>query len=62
MHASYLLDAGVPLHTVSRRLGHERASTTSDIYGHAIDARDQGAAELFGSMLNAGAPGRQQGS
>lgn len=52
MHASYLLDAGVPLHTVSRRLGHERASTTSDIYGHAIDARDQGAADLFGAMLS----------
>ena len=51
MHASYLLDAGVPLHTVSRRLGHERASTTSDIYGHAIDARDQGAADLFGALL-----------
>ncbi|HUF33111.1 MAG TPA: site-specific integrase [Acidimicrobiales bacterium] len=52
MHASYLLDAGVPLHTVSRRLGHERASTTSDIYGHAVDARDQGAADLFGALLN----------
>jgi excisionase family DNA binding protein len=61
MHASYLLDAGVPLHTVSRRLGHERASTTSDIYGHAIDARDRGAAELFGTMLNEGAAGEEQG-
>ena len=61
MHASYLLDAGVPLHTVSRRLGHERASTTSDIYGHAIDARDQGAADLFGAMLSPRSAGEERG-
>ena len=46
--------------TACRRLGHERASTTSDIYGHAIDARDQGAADLFGAMLNTRPAGEER--
>jgi site-specific recombinase XerD len=32
-HASALLLAGVPLHVVSRRLGHADAQTTMDLYG-----------------------------
>lgn len=51
-HATWLLDAGVPLHTVSERLGHAKASTTSDIYGHPIDARSRSAADLMGGMLS----------
>lgn len=31
--ASTLLAAGVPIHAISRRLGHERISTTVDTYG-----------------------------
>lgn len=31
--ASTLLAAGVPIHAISRRLGHERISTTVDVYG-----------------------------
>lgn len=50
-HATWLLDAGVPLHTVSERLGHAKASTTSDIYGHPIDARSRTAADLLGGLL-----------
>lgn len=36
-HATSLLAAGVPLHTVQKRLGHSKPSTTIDIYGHATD-------------------------
>ena len=32
-HASALLLAGVPLHVVSRRLGHADVQTTMDLYG-----------------------------
>ncbi|MDD2620459.1 MAG: tyrosine-type recombinase/integrase [Syntrophomonadaceae bacterium] len=35
-HASLMLIAGEQLHVVQQRLGHEKPSTTADIYGHAI--------------------------
>jgi integrase len=34
--ATALVDAGVPLPTVSRILGHARASITLDVHGHAL--------------------------
>lgn len=37
LHASTLIDEGVPITTVSKRLGHSRTSTTTDIYGHGTD-------------------------
>lgn len=50
-HASALLDAGVPLPTVSERLGHRDQSTTANIYSHAMPATDRRAADLVGEML-----------
>jgi integrase len=50
-HASTLLDAGVPLGTVSERLGHRDKSTTANIYSHALPATDQRAAEVIGATL-----------
>jgi integrase len=47
---TYLLDAGVPLKTVSARHGHARTSMTVDVYGHAIKARDQEAADAMGHL------------
>lgn len=35
-HASWLLAAGVPIHVVQARLGHESISTTVDTYGHLL--------------------------
>lgn len=35
-HASTLLAAGVPIHIVQRRLGHESIQTTVDTYGHLL--------------------------
>lgn len=43
-HASWLLAAGVPIHIVSLRLGHNDIRTTVNIYGHLLpDAQTQAA-------------------
>ena len=34
--ASLLLNQGIPVIAVSRRLGHAKASITLDVYGHLI--------------------------
>lgn len=47
LHATALLGAGVPVHTVADRLGHS-ARMTLDVYGHAIPAHDQVAAAVIG--------------
>ncbi len=49
--ATQALDAGVPLRTVSARLGHRRTSTTSDIYAGFIPASDRLAADAMGDRL-----------
>lgn len=49
--ASVLVDGGVPIGTVSMRLGHSQLSTTLDLYTHAIPATDQRAAAYLGSLL-----------
>ena len=36
-HASFLLAAGVPIDTISRRLGHESTEITQKVYLHIID-------------------------
>jgi integrase len=56
--ASVLVDGGVPIGTVSTRLGHSQLSTTLDLYTHAIPATDQRAADYLGSVL-AGKEGRR---
>ena len=49
--ASLLLANGCPMLDVSRRLGHSRASTTLDIYGHAYAEADAGLADVMGSLM-----------
>ena len=49
--ATELLGAGVPLPTVSRRLGHRKTSTTSDIYAAYLPASDRDAADVMGERL-----------
>lgn len=51
-HASVLLNAGVDVLTVSRRLGHRKASTTLDVYGHTIEGADKAATKKFGGLLS----------
>lgn len=49
--ASLLLANGCPMLDVSKRLGHSRASTTMDIYGHAYEEADEGLADVMGSVM-----------
>jgi integrase len=49
--ASWMLNAGVPITTVSKHLGHESIKITADIYGHLDRTSAAAAAELMGSLL-----------
>ncbi len=51
--ATEMLAAGVPIATVSQRLSHARASTTLNVYAHAIPGGDRGAAETLSATLAA---------
>ena len=46
-HGSQLLSKGVPLPTVSKRLGHSNVYTTATIYAHALPKDDITAAEIW---------------
>ena len=50
-NATILIAAGIDLHTLSRRLGHETISVTSDLYGHLIVGQQRDAAAAFGNFL-----------
>ena len=52
LHVSLLDDAGVPMAVISERIGHERLSTTQDIYNHAKAGRDVLAADVIGRILD----------
>jgi integrase len=58
LHATQLLAAGVPVRTVSGRLGHANAATTLNVYGHFLEASDRQAADVIGGLL--AAPTRQR--
>jgi integrase len=45
--ATKLLDGGVPMHTVSRILGHDSIDTTVNTYGHIVEAGRRSAMELL---------------
>lgn len=49
--ASLLLANGCTMLDVSKRLGHSRASTTMDIYGHAYEEADEGLADVMGALM-----------
>ena len=50
-HATQLLAAGVPVRTVSGRLGHASAMTTMDVYAHFLEESDERAASVIGDIL-----------
>lgn len=56
LHATTLLGAGVPVNTVADRMGHASARMTLDVYGHAISAHDQVAADVIGRADVPGEP------
>jgi len=49
--ASLLLNQGIPVLAVSRRLGHARASITLDIYGHLIPSMQSEIAKLIDELV-----------
>lgn len=49
--ATRLLVAGVPVRTVSGRLGHSNAATTLGVYAHFVEESDREAAAKLGSLL-----------
>ncbi len=49
--ASLMLNAGIPVIVVSRRLGHARASITLDVYGHLIPSLQAEAAEKIDELV-----------
>lgn len=52
LHATQLLAAGVPVRTVSGRLGHANAATTLNVYAHFLEASDRQAADVIGGLLD----------
>ncbi len=49
--SSLMLNHDVPVIIVSRRLGHARASITSDVYGHILSNMQDEAAELIDGLV-----------
>lgn len=55
-YASLMLADGVPLVIVSGQLGHAKASTTADIYGHVIASAQAKALQTFDKFSDVVAP------
>ncbi|WP_460708379.1 tyrosine-type recombinase/integrase [Myceligenerans halotolerans] len=55
-HVSWLIEAGVPLPVIQRRLGHENIATTVDTYGHLTPDAHWGAAEAADAALSEALP------
>ncbi len=49
--ASLMLNNGVPVLVVSKILGHSKASTTLDIYGHMISVMQEDAARIMDELI-----------
>jgi integrase len=50
--ATMMLEAGVPIHVVSRVLGHSGINITVDIYGHVSDEASRSAMEMLGRTVD----------
>ena len=49
-HVSMLINMGVSIFEISRRLGHESIKTTSDVYGHLYNDKDSEIASKIHDM------------
>ena len=49
--ATLLLASGIDIETVTKRMGHKHASTTLDVYGHALESVDITASEKLERLL-----------
>jgi integrase len=59
--ATRMLVAGVPVRTVSGRLGHANAATTLGVCAHFVDASDRDAAAILGGFVGAPAAAADAG-
>jgi integrase len=50
-HASALIDAGVDIVTISKRLGHKKPDVTLRVYSHLFRNDDSKAADAINAML-----------
>lgn len=50
-NATLLINSGVPITTISSRLGHANPSTTTKIYTHAIQSADAKAADALDNIF-----------
>ena len=53
--ATQMLEAGVPIVTVSRRLAHRRVSTTLDYYAHSVPGGDAQASAVLRAVIETAA-------
>ena len=51
-HASLLISQGVDIATISSRLGHEKSSTTLNIYSHMFEASAKGVANMLDDLYS----------
>ena len=51
-HASEMINAGINVVTVSKRLGHASVSMTLNRYGHLVDGSQRLAADVFSQSMN----------
>jgi integrase len=52
MSATFALDQGISLKSISSRLGHAKTSTTADIYAHALQSTDREIANKMDDFLS----------
>jgi len=52
--ASLMLNDGIPVLIVSKRLGHSKPSITLDVYGHLISSKQEEAAQLMDELMSEG--------
>ena len=50
--ATRLMAAGVPVGTVSGRLGHANTATTLSVYAHFVETSNRVAAAVMGDLLS----------
>jgi integrase len=53
LHASLLLEAGLPVPQVAQRLGHATPQVTMSVYAHALNRSDREAAEVLQRAIGA---------
>jgi len=58
--ATLLINQGVDISTVSKRLGHTKTSTTMDIYSHSLHKADFDASDKLDNLFNKKINNRKQ--